>query len=68
MPVENNPADSGREQVADVSQLPEGSGLQVLESDAQPTLTACDPAVARAIDVFEKGARKYQNALRELGK
>lgn len=47
-------------------QLSEGDELCVVETECGVTLTAHDPAFDCAMEVYERGARKYQNALREL--
>jgi putative addiction module antidote len=44
----------------------EGDELCVVETECGVTLMARDPGFDRAMEVYERGARKYQNALREL--
>jgi putative addiction module antidote len=54
------------EELIERLQLGEGDELCVAETECGVTLTAHDPAFDRAMEVYERGARKYQNALREL--
>lgn len=54
------------EELIDRLQLREGDELCVEETECGVTLTAHDPEFDRAMEVYERGARKYQNALREL--
>jgi hypothetical protein len=39
-----------------------------IDTDAGVLITTYDPTFARAMAVFERGAAKYRNALRELAK
>lgn len=39
-----------------------------IETDQGVLLTAYDPAFEKAMQVYERGAHKYRNALRELAK
>lgn len=47
-------------------QLREGDELCVVETECGVTLTTHDPEFDRAMEVYERGALNYQNALREL--
>lgn len=49
-------------------QLEAGDEIFAVETDAGILLTPYDPAFANAMKVYERGARKYRNALRELAK
>ena len=40
----------------------------VIETDQGISITAFDPAFAKAIEVYERGAHRYRSALRELAK
>ena len=52
------------------------TGLRVAEGDVVTlvrtrdgySLSPFDPEVARALEVFDRGRKKYRNALRELAK
>lgn len=39
-----------------------------IETDRGVLLTAYDPAFVRAMEAYERGARRYRNALRELAR
>jgi putative addiction module antidote len=39
-----------------------------IDTDAGVLITTYDPAFAKTMSVFERGAAKYRNALRELAK
>lgn len=54
------------DEVLERLQMREGDELCVVETECGVTLTAHDPEFDRAMEVYERGARKYQNALREL--
>ena len=43
-----------------------GDVLFVVETDRGILLTPHDPQFARGMHIYEEGARKYRNALREL--
>ena len=45
-----------------------GDALFAIETEAGILLTPYDPAFEHAMQVYERGARKYRNALRELAK
>ena len=46
----------------------EGDDLHVVETESGIELTAYDPDFENAMQVFEKGRKKYRNALRRLAK
>ena len=45
-----------------------GDVLNVIETDEGILITPLDPDFEQAMEVYERGARKYRNALRELAK
>ena len=45
-----------------------GDTLFAVTTDQGVLLTSYDPNFARAMQVYERGAKKYRNALRELAK
>ena len=45
-----------------------GDVLNVFETDEGILITPLDPDFEKAMGVYERGARKYRNALRELAK
>lgn len=45
-----------------------GEEAFVVDTDAGVLITPYDPAFAKAMEAFERGAKKYKNALRELAK
>lgn len=47
-------------------QVSEGDELGVVETENGIMLTPYDPEFDRAMELYERGARKYRNALREL--
>lgn len=54
--------------VADRMQVRERDALYMVETEEGVLLTPFDPDFAEAMEVYEEGARKYRNALRELAK
>lgn len=49
-------------------QLSPGDPIFAVETDRGILLTPCDPAFEQAMEAYQRGAKKYRNALRELGK
>jgi hypothetical protein len=45
-----------------------GAETFAVETDRGVLLTAYDPAFEKAMQVYERGAHRYRNALRELAK
>ena len=45
-----------------------GDVLNVIETDDGILITPLDPAFEKAMATYERGARTYRNALRELAK
>jgi antitoxin MazE len=54
--------------MADRYHMTAGEEGFVIETDQGLLLTAYDPAFAKAMQVYERGAHRYRNALRELAK
>lgn len=54
--------------LADQYKLTAGDEVFVVETEGGILLTPYDPDFADAMRVYRKGAKKYQNALRELSK
>jgi len=54
--------------MADRYHMTAGGDAYVVETDRGVLLTPYDPAFELAMRAYERGARKYQNALRELAK
>lgn len=54
--------------IADRHHLTVGEDVYVVETENGVLFTAFDPAFAKAMQVYERGAKKYRNALRELAK
>jgi len=54
------------EELLERLQVAEGDDLCLVESENGVTLTRCEPNLGRAMEYYREGARKYQNALREL--
>ena len=54
--------------MAERNHLTVGEDAFVVETGNGVLFTAYDPEFARAMQIFERGARKYRNALRELAK
>jgi len=48
--------------------LAEGDRVHLVETEHGILITPYDPAFAEAMSVYEEGARKYRNAMRELAK
>lgn len=53
-------------EMTDRLQIRDGDVLYAVETDRGVLLTPYDPAFDRAMDLYQRGARKYRNALREL--
>lgn len=47
-------------------QMREGDSLCIVDTDDGVKLTPYDPDFDRAMEIYDRGARKYRNALREL--
>ena len=45
-----------------------GDEVFVIETEGGLLLTPYDPGFGKAMDAYERGARKYRNALRELAR
>jgi len=45
-----------------------GDVLNVVETDEGILITPLDPDFEKALEVYQRGARKYRNALHELAK
>ena len=45
-----------------------GDELNVIETAEGILITPLDPDFEKALEVYERGARRYRNALRELAK
>ncbi len=54
--------------IAERHHLEVGSDAFVVETEHGVLFTAYDPDFEKAMQVYERGARKYRNALRELAK
>jgi putative addiction module antidote len=48
--------------------LAEGDRVHLVETDEGILITPFDPAFAEAMALYDEGARKYRNAMRELAK
>ena len=55
-------------EMADRHQMIAGEEGFAVETDRGVLLTAYDPTFARAMQVYERGAHRYRNALRDLAK
>jgi antitoxin MazE len=53
-------------EITDRMQIRDGDVLYAVETDRGVLLTPYDPAFERAMELYQRGARKYRNALREL--
>lgn len=49
-------------------QTAEGEQLHAVKTEQGVLLTTFDPEFERAMEIYQRGARKYRNALRELAK
>ncbi|WP_404424140.1 AbrB/MazE/SpoVT family DNA-binding domain-containing protein [Nibricoccus sp. IMCC34717] len=56
-----------KEVVGDL-QVSEGDTLYITESPDGFRITSKDPAFAKAMEVYRRGAKRYRNALGELAK
>lgn len=54
--------------IADRHHMAAGEVGFAIETERGVLLTAYDPAFEKAMRVYERGARRYRNALRELAK
>jgi antitoxin MazE len=54
--------------IADRLHVKEGDELYVVETKEGVLLTPYDPLFSEAMEIYEEGARKYRNAMRELAK
>jgi putative addiction module antidote len=54
--------------IAERYHMTAGEEAFVVETDHGVLVTAYDPAFDKAMSVYERGARKFKNALRELAK
>jgi len=54
--------------IADRLHVAPGDEVFVIETDHGVLLTPYDPAFEKAMAAFQRGAKKYRNALRELAK
>jgi putative addiction module antidote len=55
-------------EIAERFHLHKGDEVFVSESDKGILITPYDPNFEKAMSVYEKGAKKYRNALHELAK
>ena len=55
-------------ETADRFHIKEGDTLNVIETSEGILITPLEPDFAKAMEVYERGARKYRNALHELSK
>lgn len=55
-------------EMADRYQIKAGDRLLAVETENGILITPFEPEFARAMRVYERGARKYRNALRALAK
>lgn len=53
-------------EMVDRLHIEEGDELTVIETGRGLLITPYDPDFDEAMDAYERGARKYRNALREL--
>ncbi len=53
-------------EMVDRLHIHEGDELTVMETDEGLLITPYDPEFEEAMEAYERGARKYRNALREL--
>lgn len=53
-------------EMTDRLQIEDGDVLYAVETERGVLLTPYDPAFDRAMQLYQRGARKYRNALREL--
>ena len=55
-------------EMAERYQLEAGDEIFAIETEGGILLTPYDPTFAKAMKVYERGAREYRNALRTLAK
>jgi putative addiction module antidote len=53
-------------EMVDRLHIHEGDKLTVMETDEGLLITPYDPEFEEAMEAYERGARRYRNALREL--
>lgn len=53
-------------EMAERLHIEEGDELTIVETDEGLLITPYDPAVEEAMEAYERGAKKYRNALRKL--
>jgi putative addiction module antidote len=53
-------------EMAERLHIEEGDELTILETEDGLLITPYDPTVEEAMAAYERGAKKYQNALRKL--
>jgi len=49
-------------------QLSPGDRIHLIETDEGILITPFDPLFSEAMEIYEEGAKKYRNAMRELAK
>lgn len=54
--------------ILDRFHLAAGDAVHVIETEEGLLVTPFDPDFEEAMTVYERGARRYRNALRELGR
>jgi putative addiction module antidote len=54
--------------IADRLHVEAGDEVYMIETESGVLLTPYDPAFDKAVAAFQRGAKKYRNALRELAK
>jgi putative addiction module antidote len=54
--------------IADRLHVEAGDEVYMIETESGVLLTPYDPAFDKAVAAFQRGAKKYGNALRELAK
>jgi putative addiction module antidote len=48
--------------------LVQGDRVHLIETDEGILITTYDPLFSEAMEIYEEGAKKYRNAMRELAK
>jgi len=54
--------------IADRMHVEAGDEVFIIETERGVLITPYDPTFEKAMAAYQRGARKYRNALRELGK
>jgi putative addiction module antidote len=54
--------------IADRMHVAPGDEVFIIETERGVLLTPYDPTFEKAMEVYQRGAKKYRNALRELAK